>query len=68
MGNAMIQASVETGSPPPFDLDCDTLIIGAGACGLVAAPLKRQVESQTVVDVGDDHGVLFVALGALYMN
>lgn len=33
----MIQPSVETGQPPAFDFHCDTLIIGAGACGLVAA-------------------------------
>jgi len=42
-------------APPPaaFDLDCGTLILGAGACGLVAALAAREAGQQVLVIEAD---------------
>ena len=42
-------------APPPaaFDIDCETLIIGAGACGLVAALSAHEAGQQVLVIEAD---------------
>ncbi|MFK7836318.1 MAG: FAD-dependent oxidoreductase [Sulfitobacter sp.] len=42
-------------APPPdhFDLSCQTLIIGAGACGLIAALSAKEAGQQVLVVEGD---------------
>lgn len=42
-------------APPPqaFDLECETLIIGAGACGLVAALAAQEVGREVLVIEAD---------------
>lgn len=50
----MTQMTARTASPPPaFDIDCETLIIGAGACGLVAALSAREAGQQVLVIEAD---------------
>ncbi|MEM7521373.1 MAG: FAD-binding protein, partial [Pseudomonadota bacterium] len=41
--------------PPPsdFDVHCETLIIGAGACGMVAALSAHEAGQQVVVIEAD---------------
>ncbi|MDJ0821635.1 MAG: FAD-dependent oxidoreductase [Paracoccaceae bacterium] len=44
----------ETAPPPAsFDLDCETLIIGAGACGLVAALAAHEAGQEVLVIEAD---------------
>lgn len=40
-------------TPDAFDLECETLIIGAGACGLVAALAAREAGQQVLVIEAD---------------
>lgn len=51
----MIQTQAIDVKPPPnpFDLNCETLIIGAGACGLVAALSAREAGQQVLVIEAD---------------
>ncbi|MFY0692600.1 MAG: FAD-dependent oxidoreductase [Paracoccaceae bacterium] len=50
----MTRTQVKTAPPPAaFDIDCETLIIGAGACGLVAA-LSAHEAGQDVLVVEAD--------------
>ena len=50
--NEQIAPSVEP-PPPTFDLHCGTLIIGAGACGLVAALAAREAGDNVLVVEAD---------------
>jgi fumarate reductase flavoprotein subunit len=47
----MTETSVRTAPPPTggFDLTCETLILGAGACGLVAALTAREAGQDVLV-------------------
>ena len=46
----MTEKKIEVCAPPPeFDFDCETLIIGAGACGLVAALAAHETGQSVLV-------------------
>ncbi len=50
----MTQMSARTAPPPTsFDVECETLIIGAGACGLVAALSAHETGQQVLVIEAD---------------
>ena len=51
----MIQTQAIDVKPPPdqYDLTCETLIIGAGACGLVAALSAHETGQQVLVIEAD---------------
>lgn len=50
----MTQMTARTAPPPDrFDVECETLIIGAGACGLVAALSARETGQQVLVIEAD---------------
>jgi fumarate reductase flavoprotein subunit len=50
----MTAPTVRTAPPPAaFDIDCETLIIGAGACGLVAALSAHEAGQQVLVIEAD---------------
>ncbi|NRB33033.1 MAG: FAD-dependent oxidoreductase, partial [Rhizobiaceae bacterium] len=49
----MIPPSVDREIPAEFDLDCQTLIIGAGACGLIAALSAQEAGQEPLVIEAD---------------
>lgn len=51
----MTEAAKASVAPPPaaLDLDCETLIVGAGACGLVAALSAREAGQEVLVVEAD---------------
>lgn len=61
----MSEPSVEPGRPPGgFDIECGTLIIGAGACGLVAALAAREAGEDVLVIEADAKPAGSTALSA----
>lgn len=50
----MTQTTARTAPPPAhFDIECETLILGAGACGLVAALSAQEADQQVLVIEAD---------------
>lgn len=50
----MTQTTARTAPPPAhFDIECETLILGAGACGLVAALSAQEAGQQVLVIEAD---------------